>query len=86
MQLYEGIIYQQYRKTSYFDGNEIKYFIEKKKGDKWIFCFGGIDYKEANRFLSNTSLIESEMKKFRITSYFVVSFILICILYLIFNN
>ena len=86
MNRYEGLNEPEYRKASYFDGNDIKYSIEKKKGNKWVFCFGGLDYKEATDLLNKPTEIESQMKSFRITGYCVLVFLIISALYFIFNK
>lgn len=80
MNRYEGISEPQYRRTSYFDGNDIKYSIEKKKGNKWFFCFGGLDYKEATDLLNNPTQIERQIKTFKITGYCVIAFVIMSIL------
>jgi len=82
---YEGLKQPEYRKVSYFDGNTIKYSIEKRKGTKWIFCYGGLDYKEATDLVNNPILIEYQVKIFRITMYCVVVFIITSILYFTIN-
>lgn len=83
---YEGEWEPQYRKKSYFDGNDTKYIIEKRKGNKWVFCFGGMDYKEAKYYIDHPSLIESQMKTFRITGYFVIAFTILFIVYFLIYN
>jgi len=85
MERYEGAQEQQYRKVSYYDGNGTKYIIEKNKEGKWKYCFGGISNKEANHLLNNPSLIESQMKSFRITGYCVLVLIAILALFFMFQ-
>jgi len=86
MERHEGLKEHEYRKVSYFDGNETKYIIEKRKGNKWKYCFGGIDYKEANHFLNHPYLIESQMKSFNITVYCILAFLVISILYFVIKD
>jgi len=85
MNRYEGLNEPQYRRISYFDGNDIKYYIEKKKGNKWVFCFGGLDYKEATDLLSNPIEIQRQIKTFKITGCCFLVFVIISALYFIFN-
>lgn len=68
----------EYRKKLYLDGGDIKYYIEKLKGEKWVFCLGGISSDEAEYLLKNPSEIEKQLKVFRITGYCVLIFI-VCI-------
>lgn len=82
MERYEGN-QQEYRKVSYVDGDDIKYSIEKKKGDKWVFCFGALSCEGANYLLNNPSQIEHQIKSFRISGYVILAFFVFGIIYLI---
>lgn len=71
---------ENYRKISYSDGVDTKYIIQKNKLGKWVYCFGGLSYIEANLLLENPNLIESEIKKNKKIGICVLIFIIIFII------
>jgi hypothetical protein len=75
----------EYRKTYVGNTDQPFYAIEKFKDNKWKFCFAEFDRKTADVYIDNPYLIESQIKKYKITGICVLIFMIICVIYLSIN-